>query len=335
MPDASPSPLPGAHCTVYKNGSVDRTPDDLSQISEILKEQDTMVWLDVTGADGRALALIQEEFNLHPLAVEDAMTAHERPKIDGYGDYWFLVVYGITVRDRAVTVHELSIFSGKNYLITVRREPAYPLEEVQRRWRTRSGMSRRDSGALLFTMLDTIVDGYFDAVESLDEQITALESQLLHDGMRSAELPIRVFGLKRDLQRFRRAAAPMRDILNPILRGDLVLYSTEELAYFRDVYDHAIRVIDQLDAARDLVNNALEINLSIVANRQNAIVKQLTIIATIFLPLTFVTGFFGQNFAFLVNHIVSAQSFWLLGIGTEILALVALLVYFRAKHWLS
>ena len=335
MEDAGPSQLPGTRCTVYKNGTVDRTPDDLGQISEILKEQDTLVWLDVEGADGRALALIQQEFGLHPLAVEDATTAHERPKIDGYGGYWFLVVYGITVRDRVVTVHELSIFSGKNYLITVRRDPPYPIDEIQRRWRTRSGLSRRDSGALLFTVLDTIVDGYFDAVESLDEQISALEAQLLQSGMQSAEVPMRVFGLKRDLQRFRRAAAPMRDILNPIIRGDLVLYSPEELAYFRDVYDHAIRVIDQLDAARDLVNNALEINLSIVANRQNAIVKQLTIIATIFLPLTFVTGFFGQNFAFMVNHIVSPLSFWLLGFGTQIVALAALLVYFRAKRWLS
>jgi magnesium transporter len=125
----------------------------------------------------------------------------------------------------------------------------------------------------------------------------------------------------------------MRDILNPIIRGDLVLYSTEELAYFRDVYDHAIRVIDQLDAARDLVNNALEINLAIVANRQNAIVKQLTIIATIFLPLTFISGFFGQNFAYLVSNIATPAKFWELGIGTELGALLVLLIYFRVKKW--
>ncbi len=330
----SGSPPSGAQCTVFKNGDPVTAPDDLGQISEILREPGTLVWLDIVGPDERALALIKEEFGLHPLAVEDATTAHERPKIDGYGDYWFLVVYGITVRDRAVTIHELSIFSGKNYLITVRREPAYPLDEAKRRWRTRSGLSSRDSGALLFTLLDTIVDGYFDAIESLDEQITALEAELLREGMQPA-LPMRVFALKRDLQRFRRAATPMRDILNPIIRGDLVLYSPDELAYFRDVYDHAIRVIDQLDAARDLVNNALEINLSMVANRQNAIVKQLTIIATIFLPLTFVTGFFGQNFAWMVNRIVSPQAFWLLGVGTEVAALAALLFFFRAKHWLS
>jgi len=323
----------GLRCTVYRNGAEEPAPDDLAQISEILKEPDSLVWLDVAGPNAAALSLLQEEFDLHPLAVEDAMTAHERPKIDGYGGYWFLVVHGVTAKNEVVTIHELSIFSGKNYLITVRREPGYPLDEIERRWRTRSGMARRDSGALLFTVLDTIVDGYFDAVETLDEHINALEAELLREGMQDASLPIRIFGLKRDVQRFRRAAVPMRDILNPIIRGDLVLYAAEELAYFRDVYDHAIRVIDQLDAARDLVNNALEINLAIVANRQNAIVKQLTVIATIFLPLTFISGFFGQNFAYLVNNIVSPAAFWALGIGTQVAALVILLLYFRLRKW--
>ena len=347
MPDSpAGTPRTGIRCTVFKNGTPEREPGDLAEISEILKEPGKLVWLDVVDPDEKAMTVLQEEFHLHPLAVEDAMTAHERPKIDGYGDYWFLVIYGVSLEGKNVTVHELSVFSGKNYLITVRREPAYPIDEIERRWRTRSEMSSRDSGALLFTVLDTIVDGYFDAVESLDEQIGAIESDLLRGGMVGGELPLRIFSLKRDLQRFRRASArlrggsaggraavPMRDILNPIIRGDLVLYKNEEIAYFRDVYDHAIRVIDQLDAARDLLNNALEINLSIVANRQNAIVKQLTVIATIFLPLTFITGFFGQNFGYLVSHIGSTWSFWALGIGAQVATLVALLLFFKAKRW--
>lgn len=334
MPDPSTAESgTSVRCTVFKDGSAEREPHDLGEISEILKEPGTLVWLDVVGPDNAAMTVLQNEFGLHPLAIEDAMTEHERPKIDGYGDYWFLVVYGVTTTNKTVTVNELAIFSGKNYLITVRREPGFPIAEVERRWKTRAETASRDSGALLFTVLDTVVDGYFDAVESLDEQITALENALLGGGIVGGELPLRIFGLKRDLQRFRRAAIPMRDILNPIIRGDLVLYKSEEVVYFRDVYDHAIRVIDQLDAARDLVNNALEINLSIVANRQNAIVKQLTIIATIFLPLTFITGFFGQNFGFLVGRIGSVSSFWLLGIGAQVFALIALLWYFKAKRW--
>lgn len=334
MPDATPEKTrAGVRCTVFKDGSPEREPRALGEISEILKEPGTLVWLDVVDPDAATMKVLQDEFGLHPLAVEDATTAHERPKIDGYGDYWFLVLYGVTSIGKDVTIHELSIFSGKNYLITVRRDPAYPIEEIERRWRTRSEMSSRDSGALLFTVIDTIVDGYFDSVEALDEQISAIEAELLRGGMVGGELPLRIFALKRDLQRFRRAAVPMRDILNPIIRGDLVLYKNEEIAYFRDVYDHAIRVIDQLDAARDLVNNALEINLSIVANRQNAIVKQLTVIATIFLPLTFITGFFGQNFGYLVSRIGTTWSFWALGIGAQVVTVAALLLFFKAKRW--
>src|SRR5437899_495319 len=206
MAESTAAASRGVRCTVYKNGNPDRAPDDLTQISEILKESDSLVWLDVVDPSAADLALLQEEFGLHPLAIEDAVTAHERPKIDGYGGYWFLVVYGVTANKSVVTIHELSIFSGKNYLITVRREPAFPLAEVERRWQTRTGMARRDSGALLFTVLDTIVDGYFDAVETLDEQINVLEVELLRERMQDQSLPLKIFGLKRDVQRFRRAA---------------------------------------------------------------------------------------------------------------------------------
>src|SRR5207237_7053841 len=118
----------------------------------------------------------------------------------------------------------------------------------------------------------------------------------------------------------------LRDILNPIIRGDLRLFAEEEIAYYRDVYDHAVRVIDQVDAVRDLVNSALEIHLSVVANRQNEISKQLAVIATIFLPLSFITGFFGQNFGYMISHITGGTVFWCLGIGGQLLALVGLVI---------
>jgi magnesium transporter len=125
----------------------------------------------------------------------------------------------------------------------------------------------------------------------------------------------------------------MREILNPLVREDLSLYSHEEALYFRDVYDHAVLVVDQLDAARDLVNSALEIQLSVVANRQNEVAKQLTIIATIFLPLSFIVGFFGQNFDWLVSHIGGADSFTILGIGTEVVAVVLTVAFFKVRGW--
>jgi magnesium transporter len=140
--------------------------------------------------------------------------------------------------------------------------------------------------------------------------------------------------MKKEAQQFRRAVLPMRDILNPIIRKDIELFPDADLDYFRDVYDHSVLVMDQLDSLRDIVNSALEIHLSVVGNRQNEVAKQLTVIATIFLPLTFLTGFFGQNFRFLVNDVmVHDWTFWLLGVGTEVLALFLTLGYFRLKGW--
>jgi magnesium transporter len=139
--------------------------------------------------------------------------------------------------------------------------------------------------------------------------------------------------MKKDVQRFRRAVAPMRDILAPIIRGDVALLENNELPYFRDVDDHTVRAIDQMDQARELVNNAIDLHISMGTNRQNEAAKQLSIIATVFLPLTFITGFFGQNFGYLVNHITSESSFWWLGIGSEIVGSLALLAYFRYKSW--
>jgi magnesium transporter len=125
----------------------------------------------------------------------------------------------------------------------------------------------------------------------------------------------------------------MREVLNPLVRQDLSLYSHEESLYFRDVYDHTILITDQMDSARDLVNSALEIHLSVVANRQNEVAKQLTIIATIFLPLSFIVGFFGQNFAWLVSHIGGEGTFTVFGLGTEVLAVVATLLFFKVRGW--
>jgi magnesium transporter len=143
-----------------------------------------------------------------------------------------------------------------------------------------------------------------------------------------------IFTMKKQAQQFRRAALPMRDILNPIIRKDLVLFPDEDLDYFRDVYDHATLLMDQMDSLRDVVNSALEIHLSVVGNRQNEVAKQLTVIATIFLPLTFITGFFGQNFEFLTSRIINnTWTFWALGIGTELVALALTLGYFRIKGW--
>jgi magnesium transporter len=179
----------------------------------------------------------------------------------------------------------------------------------------------------------TVVDGYTPIAESFEQHVEVLESELLGGAERTSDVLLEILEMKNDLTHFRRAVYPMRDILTPIMRGDRHLFAPADLPYYRDVQDHVARVLDQLDAARDLINNARDTHIAMATNRQQEAAKQLTLVATIFLPLTFITGFFGQNFGYLVNGIASARAFWWLGIGSEVVGLVALLAYFKFKRW--
>lgn len=320
-------------CTVFRQGQPARRQDNLTDISEILDEPGALVWFDVVNPGPNSLAVLQEEFDLHPLAVEDATQAHERPKIEAYGQYWFLVIQGTTIEGGFPVFHEMAIFAGRKFLVTVRHNPPYPLDEIERRWKAHPDRLQHGGGFLLYTILDTVVDGYLPVSELFQDRVDALEEPLFQDRPLHNDLLPEIFQLKKAGQRFRHAVLPMRDILNPIIRGDLTLFPEQEIDYYRDIYDHAVRVIDELDTIRDLLSSLLEIHLSVIANRQNEVAKQLTVIATIFLPLSFLVGFFGQNFSFLVGHITGAGTFWALGVGSELMALIILFWFFKRKGW--
>lgn len=320
------------NCIAYERG-VPKTIDALERISDELQSPDTFIWFDIVNPVRDDLSLLQEEFGLHPLAVEDAVAAHQRSKIESYDTYWFLVVHGAHRDGEALIIHEIAVFVGKQFLITVRAVPPYPLDEIKRRWEHHA-VNGNTSGAMLYTILDTLVDAYWPIAERYEERVAELEARLFEEGKRTRDALIEIFQIKKELQRFRKAFVPMREILITIQRNDLDILEPKMLPYFRDVYDHTTRLIDEMDSARDIVNAALEIQLGLTANQQNEVAKQLTVIATIFLPLTYLTGFFGQNFGFLVNGITSQQSFWYVGVGSELVALVVLLWYFKAKRWL-
>jgi magnesium transporter len=326
-------PAGKTRCWVYRGNEPPRPLTALAEISELLHDLDTFVWLDVIDLQPQDLALIQAEFGLHPLAIEDALKAHERPKIEAYDGSWFVIVHAASRHAEDLSIHEIAIFAGSQFVVTVRTPPAYPLDEIDRRWQFLPAGVHRDSGALLYTMLDTIVDGYTAIAEAFEEHVETLESALLGDDRRTKAVLLEIYEMKKDLSRFRRAVVPVRDILAPILRGDLQLFGADEIPYYRDVYDHLARVVDQMDSARELVNNARDTHIAMASHRQNEVAKQLTIVATVFLPLTFITGFFGQNFGWLVNHIADGRTFVAWGIGSEVVAAIALLGYFRYKGW--
>lgn len=320
-------------CVVFRDGKPAEAPSALSDISDVLREDGRVVWFDVVDPGPGDLALLEKEFHLHPLAVEDAVMAHQRPKIEAYDGYWFVVVDGITSDGGRIEFHEIDIFAGPNFLVTVRHSPPYPLKEIEQRWAAHPEALRRGAGFLLYTILDTVVDGYLPIAEILEDRVESLEDTLFEQRPLDEHVLPEIFAMKKDGQRFRRATTPMREVLTPLVRNDMSLYPQEVVLYFRDVYDHAVLVADQIDTVRDLMNSVLEIHLSVISNRQNEVAKQLTIIATIFLPLSFIVGFFGQNFSWLVDHIGGAQTFAFVGIGVEVLAVILTLLYFKLRGW--
>jgi magnesium transporter len=214
------SGMPRISCSVY-NGSVrQQSLTSLDRISDVLEEPGAFVWLDIVAPKPEDFVLIQTEFAMHPLAIEDAIHSHQRPKIEAYGDSWFVIVHASSRNGNPLVLHELAIFIGHNFVVTVRALPVYSLDEIERRWHQGSNGLPRDSGALLYTILDTVVDGYLPIVEAFEEQVEALEAALLSAGTQTNAILMEIFQMRKNLSRFRGAVLPIHDILVPIIRGE-------------------------------------------------------------------------------------------------------------------
>jgi magnesium transporter len=295
--------------------------------------RDHFFWLDLTSPDHADLAHLEEIFGFHPLALRDSEQFGQRPKLDDYRDHVFLVFYGAWRKhpQDAEPLREVHMFISGRYLVTIHRDALPPLDEQRE---ALDGRALHSEQFLLYRVLEVLTDSFFPLLSDLDDEIDSLEHAVLADPSdRQLE---RLFTLKRQLVSMRKVVTPQRDLfaasVDQIAR--LPGLALDERDYFRDIYDHLIRISDLIDSYRDLLSGATDMYLSTVSNRQNDVMKQLTVIATVFLPLGFITGFFGQNFGFLVNHLDSGWTFWALGLGSLLATCVALLVFFRRKGWL-
>ena len=299
-------------------------------IERLLASSETF-WLDLDGLDSEGSTLLSDTFGFHALAIEDAERFGQRPKLDPYDEVTVLVLYGANQGSDLVEVH---CFCAERFLVTIHQVPCPSLRELAERLHER-GLGASDLITLLHKIVDTLIDGFFPVLDRLDDEIDDLEDQILEQ---PTETQLgRLFDMKRSLISLRRVVTPERDVFAGLLTGATSLpnMTPEAERYFRDVYDHLIRISDLVDSYRDLMSGALDTYLSTVSNRLNVIMKQLTIIATIFLPLSFLTGFFGQNFAWMVSHIGGLGWFVALGIGTQVIAVGLLVVFFRRRGWLT
>jgi magnesium transporter len=296
--------------------------------------RDHFFWLDLTAPTDADIAKLRELFGFHPLALEDALHFGQRPKLDRYGDYVFLVFYGALdpPPDGRGLLQEVQMFVSGQYLVTLHRDVLPALDEQRERL---DGLVLHSEQFLLHRVFDALTDSFFGPLSRMDDEIDQLEAAVLA-GPDDDQLQ-RLFAMKRALVAMRKVVSPQRDLFARSIDelADLPGLALDERDYFRDVYDHLIRISDLIDSYRDLLSNTTDLYLSTVSNRQNEVMKQLAIVGTIFLPLSFITGFFGMNFAWLVTKgITSAWSFFVLGLGSLLITCVLLLRFFRRKGWM-
>jgi magnesium transporter len=295
-----------------------------------LLERGEFFWLKVQGCSNEQIAELGRRFGLHALAVEDSQEMGQRPKLDDYGTTALLVFYGV---DPDATPVEVHLHVSGQWMITIHHAGHALLEGAAKRI---SREPPRTEEEAIYRVIDTLTDSFFPVLEGVDERIDELMDAMLESPSQDQREDL--FRMRRRLIDLRRIATPQRDIL---ARGGDILGSLPGLEaddardWFRDVYDHLVRISELIDSYRDLLSGALDLYLSTVSNRLNAISKQLTVVATIFLPLTFVTGFFGQNFGTLVRHINTPWAFWGYGVGSMIVSGLALLWFFRRQGILS
>jgi len=266
-------------------------------IAYALRDPDGLFWVDFESEPPEACApLLLNTFKFHPLAVDDALVEAHIPKLDDWGEYLYIVLHSpvVLTEGQGLDTHEVDVFLGDNYIVTHHDEP---LEAVNKVWKSIELDPRYLKGGpdhVLYRVVDEIASGSMAAIEKLDDAIDRIETEVF--GKPRPNMVERVFGIKRSMLHMRRITAPQREVLNRLARDSFRMIDEKDRVYFRDVYDHYARLSELIESVRDLVSGTLDTYLSVTNNRMNEVMKTLTIITTLFMPLSFITGFFGMNF---------------------------------------
>lgn len=319
------------NCAAYAEGC--RVANvEIKEISEVLKQPNQFVWVGLHEPDEEMLRQIQREFGLHELAIEDAHRAHQRPKLEAYGDSLFITLRTAQINtEERIDMGETHFFLGSNFIVTVRHGSSLTYTDVRARCESTPHLLRKGPGFALYAVMDAIVDQYFPVIDNLVQKLEALEENIFGQKF-TRETTAQIYQLKRQLLEVKRAVSPLIDICNRLMRFDLTLIQEETRPYFRDVYDHAIRINEMVDNARELLTTALEANFSLISLSQNEVSKRFAGWAAIIGIPTMVAGIYGMNFKYLPE--LEWRFGYPLVLTVTVGACVILYLLFKRSGWL-
>jgi magnesium transporter len=304
------------------------------ELTKILATPDALLWVDVSADDEASEELLRKVFEFHPLAIEDCFDGRvETPKVDDYETYLFIVTQSVKYTDpmERLQLSELGLFLGENYVVSVHQNPIEQVTALFDRVAQSGHLLTRGADFLAHAIIDTMVDQLLPAVEELDEQLATLEQSILEQPRK--EQLTEVLMLKRNTLRLRRSILPQRDMVNRLSRGEFgSLIRSDALIFYRDVYDHVVRVEELLDGLRDLADSALSSYLSVVNNRMNEVMKAMSVVAVIFLPLTLIASIFGTNFDYSVFGFTLPGGFIYMLLAMGLITAVQIYL-FRRRGW--
>lgn len=295
-------------------------------------------WLDLdvgdAGPGGDVSSVLVDTFHFHPVAVDAATHFGQRPRIDNYDGFTHVVTFGVAADGKGMA--EVHCFITEEFLVSIHQGDCPALTAARDRVDNHHSKVAPPQISTFYMIMDSLVDSFFPVLADFDDSIDDLEGAILKNPT-EAQLGT-LFDMKRRIVAIRKVITPQRDMLSGLNAGMVEIPGMTDgsTAYFRSLYDHLIRISDMVDSYRDLVGGAMDTHLSMVSNRLNVVMKQLAVIATVFLPLGFLTGFFGQNFAWLTGHVQSSfGEFVLLGLGSQVVAIALLLILFKRRGWLG
>jgi magnesium transporter len=322
----------------YSPGKPIRTDIPPQEFPRLIRDRRGLLWVDFISETPERAEPILRSFNFHPLAIDDALQETHTPKIDDWGDYLYIVLNMMSYKHIdgvfESEIDELDIFLGRNFVVTHHDQLLPSIEDTWSACQRDQRHVQEGPDHLLYRIVDALVMSYMPLVEEIDRQIDEIEDQVF-DGPRRATLE-QIFGLKRILLSMRRILLPQREVLNKLARDDYRVIDPKDRVFFRDIYDHLVRLHDLNENLRDLVSGALDTYLSVVNNRMNEVMKILAVITTLFMPITFVTGFFGMNFFEPIGNLTgwTSRQVFEITLGIMLAVPIVMYIWMRRRTWL-